>query len=932
MVDSPVIFCQPVADMTGVALRELRQAKQLSQTQLAAKASIDVTYLSKLENGHQRGSEKVLRALAEALEVPATQLLLERLPDELRPVVIRAEATGLPAAPRDPTSFVDRDEEMAMLREAVGKPGLVTLIGPPGCGKSRLAAQLARDLAGGPGGTAVTVAWVTVREGDTSERHARELAALPDRAVAVLDDADLAFSASVETARRLRAGGDVTVLATSRQPLNLKGERLRPIAGLPVPDKHLLPNRGGDGPVPDLDQLQSQASVSLFVDRASLADPAFELDLANATAVFDVCRWLDGLPLAIELAALRLRQMTVIDLAARLDDLLSWLGGNAADVPSRHASLDSAIGWSFEQLPAERRQVALRLCTFSTAFDMHEAVAVASDEDRLPSQVVAAAVLELVDRSLLIKHTNHGRATYRWPHSIRQHGKRELERSPDAAMAWERYEAWCWRFLDSLREKDEPRPETEWARLPDLTPDLLATVHRMPPEEQPAALTRLADAWPILLQFGGRDGQRLLEHQVGKPEGQPDVFRQAGIMARISGDFEAAQEYCTTAHQIAVGARNVLAQANALLDLAENGIDRGDYPAAHSYLDQASSLYREVAYRPGTVEVLNLLGTLKLVGNDPTGATKHFEDALRLAADLEDARLQAYSLQNLGIADCVLRRIASARSRLRQSMDIRENMQNLRGAAKVVEALALVESETGSHTVALQLLGAARQYRSGSRMLGISPWWKKLLDEAEEEATSALASAPDEVERLLQRGAAMSLWDAGRMALSTTPTQVLRESLRSGTSPLLRHRVDAEGLPEAGPEDEPSHLDSALSDLAGGSDSVAEANRCLRTATLLALGHPVKERPEDILCFIPGGGRQAGVLVPVFTRRAAVQEVFEQRPEWRAMPVVRVGFDQLSASLLPDETVVVNPWLPSEYRFSLSEHGYLTATESVGTA
>jgi predicted ATPase/transcriptional regulator with XRE-family HTH domain len=915
--------------MTGLALRELRRQKRLSQSELAEKASIDVTYLSKLENGRQRGSERVLRSLAEALGVPPAQLLLERLPDDLRPAVVTPPALpgGLPSPPVYKTRFIDRADEIALFHQ-VWQPGdVVTLIGPPGCGKTRLAAKLSEEVTGR--GTAV--AWLTVREGDVADRIAAEVAAAPAGAVVVLDDADLAISASVHAVQRLLGAG-LTVLATSRQPLNLYGERLLPLAGLPVPDKHLLPNRGGEGPVPDLEQLKSQASVSLFVDRAALADPAFQLDLSNATAVFDVCRWLDGLPLAIELAALRLRQMTVIDLAGRLDDLLSWLGGNTAFVPARHASLDTAIEWSFAQLPPERRAVALRLCTFSTAFDINEAVAVASDDEHLPPQVVSAAVLELVDRSLLIRQTNHGRATYRWPHSIRQHGKRELERGPDAARTWERYEAWCWRFLDSLKQKDETRPETEWARLPDLTPDLLATVHRMPPEEQPEAITRLADAWPILLQFGGRDGQRLLEHQVGKPEGQPDVFRQAGIMARISGNFEAAQEHCSTAYRIASNERNVLAMANALLDLAENGIDRGDHASARTYLEQANTHYREAGYKPGLVEVLNLQGTLRLVEDDPAGATKQFEDAYRLALDLEDARLQAYSLQNLGIADCVMRRIASARGRLKQSLDIRENMQNLRGAAKVVEAFALVESETGSHAVALQLLGAARQYRSGSRMLGISPWWKELLDQVEEDATLALASSPDEVERLVQRGAAMSLWDAGRLALSTMPATALRGPLDATTSTALRHRVDApDGLPEGG-DDVATPLDDALRELAGGSDGVAEANRCLRTATLLALGEPVGGRTEDVLAFVSKAGSQVGLLVPVFTRRSVLDEVVRQRREWAGRPVVRVRYDQLSSSLLPDETVVVNPWLPSEYRFSLNEHGYLTAAEPVGSS
>src|SRR5262249_21356065 len=150
------------------------------------------------------------------------------------------------------------------------------------------------------------------------------------------------------------------------------------------------------GPLPDLERLQSQESLSLFVDRARLVEPGFLLDPDNAPAVFDICLWLDGLPLAIELAALRLRHMTVSDLAAPLDrpqlfgdlaaqldhpNLLNLLAGNTIDVPERHLSLERAIAWSFDRLSAEQRTVAIRLCRFSTPFRRVDAADVAAGEE-----------------------------------------------------------------------------------------------------------------------------------------------------------------------------------------------------------------------------------------------------------------------------------------------------------------------------------------------------------------------------------------------------------------------------------------------------------------------------------------------------------------------------------------------------------------------
>ena len=923
----------------GAQLRGLRNAAGLSQRQLASRIGINVTYLSKMENGKQGGSVRVLRSLAEALDVPVLHLLAlaGRVPDEVDVPPAHESSSSSPSRrtfepPRHATLFVNRDAQIAQVRRILHPDdaggSLITVTGPAGCGKSRLAAELVWRLTNE--GSAVT--WLTVREDDNAARLTEALAACGARtsSLVVLDDADLALAASREAATGLlHAGTGVSVLVTSRQRLDLSAERRIPLTGLAVPDKHLRPNPG-PGVKPDLDRLQTQESVNLFVDRARLVAPGFQLDRTNASAVFDLCLWLDGLPLAIELAALRLRQMTVVDLAAELDDLLTWLEGNTIDAPQRHASLQTAIGWSFDQLTEEQRTVAARLCTFSASFRRGDAVEVAGD-DKLPPARIIAAVMALVDRSLLVmSEDGDGRGFYRWPHPVRQLGRRLLDASPDVARTTrERYARWCWRVA-----KEPVRSEAEWARLADLTPDLFAAVHRLPAEEQPEAITLLTGDATNVLAFGHPDGRWLVDQLSAKGEGRTDVFLELGMLARVHGNFEQAKTSLERALQAAENQRDQLGQANTLVAFAETATDQNGYEDAERYAAQARGLYEKLNDKGGLSEILNLQGKIRLGSSEPQAAERLFEEALRMAAELDDLRRIAYSQNNLGVSDLELGRVARARDRLERSLAIRQQMQNLRGVARIIEAFALIESEVENHETVLLLLGAARQYRESSGMKGVSPWWSGRLDRVLERARAALAASPDAVDSHLRLGAAMSLADAGALAvparigsfrepLPDASTRPLRRPLPEGAGRLLRPR--AKTMLEGGRRDAVTPLERALVDLKAGTGSMSEVHRQLNEADLLAIGAPLDDGTNDLLSFALPPDVHRGLVVPVFTGPAALADVLGRRREWADRPVVSVGFDRLRSDLIRGETLVINPWLPSEYRYSVGEPGHAPA-------
>jgi predicted ATPase len=764
------------------------------------------------------------------------------------------------APPTYSTRFIDQQGRLRSL-QLVCRPGaLITVIGPPGIGKTRLAAEVADRLST----DGAIVNWLTVREGDDPIRM---VAALETGrpSVVVLDDADLALRASMGVARHLRTVcHGVTVLATSRQRLGLDGEQLFPATGVRVPNPHRTGSSGYD-PKPDLDRLRAQESVCLFVDRAELSMPGFELDLANAAAVVDLCRWLDGLPLAIELAAQRLRQTTVVDLVGALADLLDRRDESAVGRPSRHRSLEAAIGWSYQRLSEDQRAVMAGLGTFRGTFSGRDAAAVAA-AGRISSADVEAVVRDLLDRSLLVRAIgSDGGDAYRLPHPIRAYALRELARLPDRAEAEDRHASWARREAASL---GDPRTEEEWACLARLAPELLASG------------TSLSGEAVNVLMFGCLD----VPLSDRSPATTAEALRVLGIQARVAGDYGQASAHLRRAFDVAANQGDERSRAGILLDLAENAYGQRRYDRAQEIASLAGGLYRTLNDRGGTIEVKHLLGKVCLARSDAVAAERLFEEGLRLAREETDRRREACALLNLALVDCELRRIASARLRLVKSLALRRRMQNDRGVARVIEAFALVESIVGNHRVTLQLLGAARQYRRSSGALGIPAYWRQLLQEVEYRARKALAATPHEVECLLERGAACSLEGAADLAvpdLGAGPPDVLGDPV---AAPLRRRLPNGVAAPTCGPQ-------------------------------ILAMGEPNGTRVDHLLSFAMDPSVHRGVIVPVFSGSSALADVLALRPRWAEKPVLSLSEGELRSSLLMGETVVVDPWLASERRY-----------------
>ena len=352
---------RPAAQPTSFAtrLRQLRERAGLTQEQLAERAGLTANAISALERGERRHPyPHTVQALAEALE-----LTVEDRTALLAAVPKRGEAANTPPAegaalslPREPTILLGREEEIATLQDLLrrNQTRLLTLTGPGGVGKTRLAIQVAGDSTSDfPDGVAfVALAPLTDPAlviptiggvfglrvaGGRSWHDALHAYLRGKRLLLVLDNFEHLLAAAPEVADLLAADPELKVLVTSRTPLHLRGEQEFPVPPLRLPDLSR---------VPLLEDVATAPAVRLFVQRAGEASPAFALTQTNAAGVAAICRRLDGLPLALELAAAWTKVLPPTKLLARLDRALPLLAGGARDLPQRQQTMRETVAWS----------------------------------------------------------------------------------------------------------------------------------------------------------------------------------------------------------------------------------------------------------------------------------------------------------------------------------------------------------------------------------------------------------------------------------------------------------------------------------------------------------------------------------------------------------------------------------------------------------
>src|ERR1700674_1031620 len=373
------------------------------------------------------------------------QLLIDGLPESFPP--LRSLDSTPNNLPTQTTSFVGRERELASAAARLQTTRLLTLTGPGGSGKTRLALHLAADLlerypdgvwlaelasVTDPAGVGPAIA-AAAHVGERPGRPAVEMIveSLRKRNVLlVLDNCEHLIGACAELADALlRSCSLLTTIATSREGLNVPGEALMPVPSLRFPDRDQIP---------PLDELRQYEAISLFVDRCSAYQPGFNLTEENAVDVVRICRRLDGVPLALELAAARVRVLSVAEVARRLDDRFRLLTGGGRTVVARQQTLRALIDWSYDLLTDTERLLLRRLSIFVRGWTL-EAVEAICSEDGIEPEAILELLAHLVDKSLVMMTDSGGTARYSMLETIREYAREKLVDSGEATALRQRH-------------------------------------------------------------------------------------------------------------------------------------------------------------------------------------------------------------------------------------------------------------------------------------------------------------------------------------------------------------------------------------------------------------------------------------------------------------------------------------------------------------
>jgi predicted ATPase/class 3 adenylate cyclase len=567
--------------------------------------------------------------------------------------------------PQQMTSFIGRERELADVGKLLAEHRLVTLHGTGGIGKTRLSLQAAADALAGfvdgawfvelapltdPGRVPQAVATVLGVKEDAGRPVAEALIrTLRDRSLLlVLDNCEHLVQACAELAvTLLQAAPRVNILATSREPLNVRGETTYPMPVMSLPQTP----HGAAITAPT----QSEA-VRLFVERATAVNRAFALTPQNAAAVVEICRRLDGIPLALELAAARARSLSVENIAARLSDRFNLLDRGDRTALPRQQTLRALIDWSHDLLTEQERVLFRRLAVFAGGWTLSAAEAVGAG-----GEIERSAVLDLqsqlVERSLVAMEAEGGR--YRLLDTVRQYAQEHLDRSNDGPGVHARHLDYFVAFAEEARLHVIGPDEAAWLPQLDIERENLLSAHAWCDRADDTAETglRLVSALKPYLFNRGMLG---LAYQI-TAEALAHAGAQDRTLVRCRGLFDAGQvcffmgrygdaarlleESLVVARELGDSRRI----AHALQPLGMSYVGLGDLNAARGYLEEALALARVQGDKRQVAGALNSLGQLRRVEGALDAAEPIFQEALQLAREVEDHEAIAVMLLNLAM-------------------------------------------------------------------------------------------------------------------------------------------------------------------------------------------------------------------------------------------------------------------------------------------
>ncbi len=746
------------------------------------------------------------------------QVEAEGLHDSFPPV--RSLDTLPNNLPRQLSTFIGRENELVDAEHRLTESAMLTLTGPGGVGKTRLALQIGAHVVDDFQDGVWFVELASVNEGSLVpdaiasalrlKQHGADartslLNALnASQLLLILDNCEHLLEPVTETADALlQHCPGVRLLITSREALGLHGESLMPVPSLSLPE---TVQAGGRAPLAELTECDA---VRLFVDRARAVQTGFLLTEVNADAVAQICRRLDGIPLAVELAAARVKLLPVQQIAARLNDRFRLLtGGSRVSLP-RHRTLRAAMDWSYDLLGPDEQTVFARLAAFSGGFSLEAAEAVCSG-DSVSQDDMLDVLGRLVDRSLLATDQDNVEARFRMLETIRDYAQDRLAEAGDGVTTYARHLEWFSALVDRARPGFFEGPvQHDWVRRLAADHDNIRAALRWAeddPDGAAAELNLASGLWRFWeIQGFLEEGSAWLDRALRRVGGEASPRRAsaltgAGVLAAQRGDMAAA----TAFHEASLAIRRELGNpagiAAACNNLASLFVERGEFVRARElYLesieqsvsggDLQSAAYgrlnlADAAAREGAADADGLyaeaiaaleeqgdawgiahatarLARLARARGDLSGAARRFTDALAINRRLADTRGEAQNLASLGDVTADAGDTSGAEGHYCASLALRAQLGDRGGMASVLERLAGTAEDRPER--AAILVGASQGLREA---IGapLSPAGVARLDQFLAGLYDAIGR--DAVDRAVARGSRMSPSEAAEFGMA----------------------------------------------------------------------------------------------------------------------------------------------------------------------
>ena len=682
------------------------------------------------------------------------------------------------------SSFVGREKELAEVWRLLQDTRLLTLTGPGGCGKTRLAVVAANELLGrfedgvwlvelAPLADPSLVPQAVASTLGVRERPGSSLAvALSDylrtrKLLLILDNCEHLIDACAELAEVwLHSSPGLRVLATSREALGITGEVAWPVPSLSLPDLRRLP---------DLESLPRYESARLFVERTAAVRPDFTLTEQNAPAVAQVCYRLDGIPLAIELAAARTKVLSVEEISARLGDSFRLLAAGSRTAMPRQRTLHAAMGWSHELLGQKERVLFRRLSVFAGGFTLEAAESICAGEI-LQRDEVLELLSQLVEKSLVVAQERDGAARYRLLETIRQYGRERLEEAGEAAQVCDQHAG---HYL-AVAEEAEPELKGEgqiaWLeRLEQEHDNLRAALRWLLGRGASEKAARLGWAlwlfWWIRGHFA--EGRRSMEQTISversatmPASAQAKALYVEGTMACGQGDQRSAEVLLEESAALFRELGDRRGVAYALGSAAVVAITQERYERAIVYSEEATELFLEVGDKWGAAPMFGCSAVGWLNGGDHRRARSLAERGLALCRETRDKHGTSIALLTLAGVAQAERDYERARDLFDEGLTVSAELGNEADIVHCLEGLATVAGEEGRIVRAARLWGAAE-----SLLEKIEAVYTYVPDRSINRSQVAARSKTDEAawEAAWAEGRVMSLEQAVEYALEKEP-------------------------------------------------------------------------------------------------------------------------------------------------------------------